>query len=123
MLAHAPGEEEAAEFLGGGRTPGDDVQLRLGDSGGVGILKEQAAGDVFDDRSWWGGFNLYEAKVLFCGKEGVGFRGEGGGGDGFDEELGDFGCGAGIYFPIDANDASKGGDGIASEGFPIGVKD
>ena len=49
VLADAPGEEQAAQFLGGRRTPGDDLQLVLGDAAGVGILQQQSAGDVLDD--------------------------------------------------------------------------
>jgi len=53
MLADAPGEEEGTQLRCCGRTPGDDVELRLGYAAGVGILKEQAAGDVLDDGFGW----------------------------------------------------------------------
>ena len=49
VLAHAPGKEQAAQFFGRGRAPGDDFQLGFGDAAGVGILQEQAAGNVLDD--------------------------------------------------------------------------
>ena len=43
VLGDAPGEEQTAQLLGGGRTPGDNVQLRLSDTAGVGVLQEQPA--------------------------------------------------------------------------------
>jgi hypothetical protein len=52
-----------------------------------------------------------------------GFRGEGRGGDGFDEELGDLGGGCGVDFAVDADDAAEGGDGIGGEGFFVGFED
>ena len=39
VLADAPGEEQAAQLFGGGRTPGDDLELGLGDAAGVGVLQ------------------------------------------------------------------------------------
>jgi len=44
------------------------------------------------------------------------------GGDGFDEELGNFFGGCGVDFAIDADDSSEGGDGIAGERFLICLK-
>ena len=90
VLADAPGEEQAAEFFGGGRTPGDDFELGLGDAAGVGVLQQQAAGDVLDDRARRRVADFDEAEVLFGGEAFAGFGGESGRGDGFDEELGDF---------------------------------
>src|SRR5208337_3555486 len=40
VLRYAPGEEQAAQLLGSGRAPGDDLQLRFSDAGGIGILQE-----------------------------------------------------------------------------------
>ena len=49
VLADAPGEEQGAQLFGGGRALGDDVQLGLGDAAGVGVLDEEAAGDLLED--------------------------------------------------------------------------
>ncbi len=108
VLGHAPGEEQAAQLLGGGRTPGDDFQLRFGDAGGVGVLEEQSAGDVLDDGPGRGGLDFDQAQVLFGGEPLAGFGGEGRSGDGFDEEFGDFGGGLGVDEAVDADDAAEG---------------
>ena len=108
VLANAPGEEQAAQLLGSGRAPGDDFEFRFGDAGGIGILQEKAAGDVLDHRTGRGGVDFDQAKILFGGEDLAGFRREGRGGDGFDEELGDLGRGAGVDGAVDADDASEG---------------
>ena len=90
MLRNAPGEEEGTQLRCCGGTPGDNVEFRFDDAAGVGVLKEQASGDVFDDGLGRGGVDLDETKVLFGCEDGACFGGEGGRGDGFDEELGDF---------------------------------
>ena len=123
MLANAPGEDEAAEFFGCRRTPGDDLEFVFGDSARICILQEQSAGDVFDDRARGCVADFDEAEILFCGKTFACFRRKGRRGDGFDKELGDFGCGLGIDGTIDANDSAECGDGIAGEGFLVRLED
>ena len=124
VLADAPGEEQAAQFLGGGRTPGDDLELRSSvDAAGVGVLQQQSAGDVLDDGARRGGVDFDQAQILFGGEALAGLGGEGGRGDGLDEELGDFGGGVGVDRAIDADDAAEGGDGIAGEGLLVGLED
>ena len=92
MLANAPGEEQAAQLLGRGRTPGDDLQAGIEgrgvDAAGVGVLQEQPARDVLDDRTRRSGMNLDQAQILPGGKALAGLGGEGRSGDGLDKELG-----------------------------------
>ena len=102
---------------------GDDFEVRRGDGGGVGVLKEHAAGDLPGDWRGGGGVDLDETEVLFGGEDGECFRGEGGGGDGFYEELGDDCCRFGVDRVIDADDAAEGGDGVGGEGFFVGLED
>src|ERR1039458_4204404 len=107
-LADAPGEEQAAQFLGGGRTPGDDFQLRFGNAGGIGVLQEHAARNLLDHRPRRGGVDFNQAQVLFGGEALAGFRREGRGYDGLDKELGDLGRGIGVHGAVDADDAAEG---------------
>ncbi len=67
--------------------------------------------------------DLNEAEVLFGSETFASFRSERRCGDGFDEELGDFGCGLAIDGAIDANDPAECGDGIAGESLLIGLED
>ena len=106
---------QAAQFFGGGRAPGDDFEFVLGDAAGVGVLKEQAAGDVLDDRARRRVADFDEAEILFGGEALAGLGREGGRGDGFDEELGDFVGGFAIDGAIDADDSTECGNGIACE--------
>ena len=78
VLADAPGKEQAAQFFGGGRAPGDDFELGFGDAAGIGILQQQAAGDVLDDGARRGGVDFDQAEILFGGEALAGFGGEGG---------------------------------------------
>ena len=89
----------------------------------VGVLDEEAAGDLFEDAWGVGGGDLEEAEVLLGGEAGEGFGGEGGGYDGFDEELGDFFGGCGVDLAVDADDATEGGDGVGFEGAAVGFED
>ncbi len=59
------------------------------------VLEEEAAGDLLEDARRFGGVDLDEAEVLLGGEAGEGFGREGGGDDGFDEELGDLFGGGG----------------------------
>ena len=68
VLANAPGEDEAAEFFGSRRAPGDDLDFGFGDAAGVGILKQQAAGNVFDNGAGRRGSDFDEAEVLLDGE-------------------------------------------------------
>ena len=67
--------------------------------------------------------DLDQAQVLLGGEALAGFGREGGGGDGFDEELGDFFGGVAVDFAVDADDAAEGGDGVAGEGLLVGLED
>ena len=67
VLANAPGEEQAAQFLRSRRTPGCHFELGFGDAGGVGVLEQQAARYVFDDGARRGGVDLNQAQVLLGG--------------------------------------------------------
>ena len=73
----------------GGRAGGDHFEVGLGDAGGVGVLKQQAAGDLLEDGAERSGADLDEAEVLLGGEAVAGLGSECRGGDGFDEELGD----------------------------------
>ena len=42
MFTDAPGEDKAAQFLGCGRTPRDDIEFIFLDAAGVGILEQKA---------------------------------------------------------------------------------
>ena len=64
VLADAPGEDQGAKFLGCGWTPGDDFEFVFRDAARVGVLQEQTAGDVLDDRPLRCGANFNEAEVL-----------------------------------------------------------
>src|SRR6266568_994300 len=113
MLADSPGEDQAAEFVGCWRTPRDYFQFVFVDADRIGILQQQSARNVLDDGARRRGADFDEAEI-FLGCEAVfGVGGEGWSGDGFDKELGDFLGGLTIYFAIDADDSTKGRDGIA----------
>ena len=73
VLAHTPGEEQAAEFFGRGRTPGFDVQFGFGDAGAVGILQEQSSGHMLDDGARGRGVDFDQAEILLGGKALAGF--------------------------------------------------
>ena len=123
MLADAPGKDQASKFFGSRGAPGDYFEFVFSDAAGVGVLKEQAAGNVFDDRARRCVADLNEAQILFGRKALARFRGEGGRSDGFDEELGDlFGRGFSIDVAIDADDSAECGDGIARERLLIGLE-
>ena len=123
MLAYAPGEEQAAQFFGGGRTPGDDFELRLGNAEGIGVLKQQTAGDLLDDGARGRGQDFDQAEILFSGETLAGLGREGRRGDGFDKELGNLLGRGGVYFAVDADNSAEGRDGVAGEGFPVRLED
>ncbi len=89
----------------------------------VGVLEEEAAGDLLEDGGAFAGGDLDEAEVLFGGEAGRASGVKDGGDDGFDEELGDLFGGFGVDLAVDADDATEGGDGIGGEGAVVGVED
>ena len=104
VLADAPGKDEAAQFLGGGRTPGDHLQLRLGDAGGVGVLEQQAAGNLLDDRPRAARTAISTSRRFFLAANrsrasGVNDRRS----NGFHEELGDLFSGFAVHRLVDAD--------------------
>src|ERR1035438_4240938 len=78
---------------------------------------------MLDDRARRGGMDFNQAEVLFGGEALAGFRGEGGGSDGFDKELGDFLGGLAVDFTVDADDSAKGRRWVRGESFLVGGKD
>ena len=86
VLADFPGEEQGARFLGCGRASGDDFEVGVLQWAVVGVLHEQAAGDVLQDPVARGGlgcrrtnasgatwvYDFDEAKVLLRGELGFG---------------------------------------------------
>ena len=68
VLADAPGEEQAAQFFGGGRTPGFDVEFGFGDAGAVGVLQQEAAGDVLDDGAGGRGWTSTRRRFFLAAK-------------------------------------------------------
>src|SRR5215469_12233275 len=76
MLRDPPGEDEAAQLFGCRRPPCDDLELVIRYASGIGILEEQAAGDVLDHRTRRCGPDFDEAQILLCGEALPRFRGE-----------------------------------------------
>ena len=93
------------------------------DAAGVGVLQQQAAGDVLDDRPRRGGLDFDQAQVLLGGEALPGLGGEGGRGDGFDEQLGDLLGGVAVDLAVDADDAAEGRDRVAGQRLLVGLED
>ncbi len=119
VLADTPGEDQAAQFFGGGRTPGNDLQFVLGDAACVGVLQKQAAGNLLDDRARRCGTDFDKTQILFRGEAFARLRTESWSCDGFDEELGNLSGGFAIHGAIDPDDAAESGDRVACERFLI----
>ncbi len=119
----AQAKRRAASSSGVGWRLGDGFEVGGGDPEGVGVLEEEATGDLFEGDGGGAGGDFDEAQVLFGGKAVAGFGGEGRGDDGFDEELGYLLGSRAVYGLIDADDAAEGGDGVCGEGLGVGLED
>ena len=119
VLADAPGEDQAAQFFGCGRTPGNDLQFVLGDAASVGVLQKQAAGNLLDDRARRSGTDFDKAQILFRGEAFARLRAKSWSRDGFDEELGNLSGGFAVHGAIDPDDSAESGDRVACECFLI----
>ncbi len=73
VLADPPGKEQAAQFFGRRRTPGHHFEFGLGHAGRVGVLQQQSAGDMLDDRPRRRGLDLDQAQILLGSKALAGF--------------------------------------------------
>src|SRR6185437_6255195 len=123
MLANTPGEEQRGEFVIGWLALCDGFEVGRVDAVAVGVLQEQATGNLLEDTRGMRGADFNEAKVLLGGEAGAGFGRERWRGDGFHEELGDFlGC-CDVYLAVDSDDGTEGGDRIGGEGFLVGFED
>ena len=49
MLADAPAEQQRAQLLGGGVTVSDHFEICFRDAQAVGVLNQEAAGDLLED--------------------------------------------------------------------------
>src|SRR5206468_4119714 len=90
---------------------------------GIGILQEQAAGDLFDDGALRSSTDLDKAQVLFGSEPLARLWSKLRCGDRFDEQLGDLGRGFSIDGAIDADDTAECGDGIAGERLLVSLED
>ena len=61
VFTDAPGEEKRAELFVGGPAGGDVLEVVGGNAAAVGVLQEEAAGDLFQDARGFGGVDLDEA--------------------------------------------------------------
>ena len=63
------------------------------------------------------------AQIFLSAEDGFGFFVEAGGGDAFGEKLGDFFGGGGVDDAVEGEDSAESGDGIAGEGFAVGLEE
>ena len=123
VLADFPGKEERGELVGSGPALRDGFDVSGRNASEVGILEQQAAGNLLQHALVGSRANDDEAEILFCGEALARLGSEAGSGDGFDKERGHFFGGIAVDFAIDADDRSEGGDGIGDQGFAVGVED
>ncbi len=102
---------------------GYGLELGFGDAEPVGVLNEQAPGDLLEDAWRLGRKYLDEAQILLRGEALQSLGSERWSDDSLDEEPCNLFCGGCVDLAVDADDATKGRDGIGLEGAEVSLDD
>ena len=121
MLGHFPAELQGDPLVVGRSALGLDDGGVAVESGGVGGLRQVAAGDRFHHQGVGAGGHAHQAQILLGGENGERLRRVLGRGDGFDEGLGDFARGLLIHRAVDADYAAEGRYRIGLECLAVGL--
>ena len=112
VLAHPPGKEQAAQLLGGGRTPCDHLQPGSSAPASIRPVSASCINNPPDTclTTGRGGAEWTSTRRRFflAAKRSRASAVKAGSGDGLDKELGDLLGGGGVHFAIDADDSAEG---------------
>ncbi len=112
VLADAPGEEQAAQFLGGGRTPGDDLQpgsrVAASTRPVSASCKSKPPETCLTTGRGGAAWTSTRRRFFLAAKRSRASGVKAGRGDGLDKELGDLRRGLAVYRAVDADDAAVG---------------